>query len=188
MTDATARRKREKVPDLEEENTEDYLQSIRVGEGREEDTEESDDFMPFRQKRKKLSLSKAKPTRDLAPSPGYPTLSASTNISELNGDVFGSVVAPSGATSKDVASPGDGGPRTPPHQICYSVSENHKLLERLRDEKQLAKSSLEPICSNIIDTTNKHMVKRPRLDRDYHLELVINDATKYIDELIERSH
>ena len=84
----------------------------------------------------------AKPTRDLALSPEYPTRSASTNISELNGDVFGSVVAPPEATIKDVASPEDGRPQTPPYQICYSVSENHRLLEHLRDKKQMAKSSL----------------------------------------------
>jgi hypothetical protein len=43
----------------------------------------------------------------------------------------------------------------------------------------------EPICSNIIDTTNKHLMKRLKLNRDYHWESVISDTTKYIDELID---
>ncbi|CAG8517840.1 4945_t:CDS:10 [Cetraspora pellucida] len=45
----------------------------------------------------------------------------------------------------------------------------------------------EPICSNIIDTTNKHLIERLQLNCDYHLEPIINDTTKYIDELIESS-
>jgi len=82
----------------------------------------------------------AKPTRDMASSssPGVTTMPSKplSSCSETPVD------AESAGYSKDVASPRDGRPRTPPHQIYYSVSENHNLLERLRDEKQRAKSSL----------------------------------------------
>ncbi|CAG8744757.1 8434_t:CDS:2, partial [Funneliformis mosseae] len=45
----------------------------------------------------------------------------------------------------------------------------------------------EPICSNIIDTTNKHSMDRLEIKRDYTWVSVINEATKYIDELINNS-
>ncbi len=43
----------------------------------------------------------------------------------------------------------------------------------------------EPICSNIIDTTNKHLMDRLEIKRDYTWVPVINKATEYIDELID---
>ncbi|CAG8748318.1 23345_t:CDS:10 [Gigaspora margarita] len=86
----------------------------------------------------------------------------------------------------DVNNPGYDRPCTPPHQI-HSISRNQDLLRRLREEKLRAKSKIEPICSNIIDTTNKHLMERLQLNCDYHLEPIINDTTKYIDELIESS-
>ncbi|CAG8525618.1 7874_t:CDS:2 [Ambispora gerdemannii] len=86
----------------------------------------------------------------------------------------------------EVNSPGYGRPHTPPHQI-HSTSKNQDLLRRLRGETQQAKSPMELICSNIMDTTNKHLMKRLKLNRDYHWGPIINDTTKYIDELIENS-
>ncbi|RIA96236.1 hypothetical protein C1645_409565 [Glomus cerebriforme] len=74
-------------------------------------------------------------------------------------------------------------PHTPPHQI-RSTSENQDLLKRVRQEKQRTKSTYEPICSNIIDTTNKLLMDRLKIKRDYTWDPVTNDATKYIDELI----
>ncbi|CAG8611788.1 11551_t:CDS:10 [Funneliformis caledonium] len=76
-------------------------------------------------------------------------------------------------------------PRTPPRQIQQSTSRNQDLIRRLGEAKSRVKSQIEPICSNIIDTTNKHLMERLQLDHDYHWETIINDATKYIDELIE---
>ncbi|CAG8630582.1 1993_t:CDS:2, partial [Paraglomus occultum] len=75
-------------------------------------------------------------------------------------------------------------PRTPPHQI-RSTSKNQDLLERLRQEKERTKSTYEPICSNIIDTTNKLLMDRLQIKRDYTWDPVTNEATKYIDELID---
>ncbi|RGB40374.1 hypothetical protein C1646_406911 [Rhizophagus diaphanus] len=77
-------------------------------------------------------------------------------------------------------------PHTPPHQI-RSTSENQDVLKRLRQEKQRTKSTYEPICSNIIDTTNKLLMDRLKIKRDYRWYPVTNDATKYIDELINSS-
>ncbi|CAG8627688.1 7913_t:CDS:2, partial [Paraglomus occultum] len=45
----------------------------------------------------------------------------------------------------------------------------------------------EPICSNIIDTTNKLLMDRLQIKRDYTWNPVTNEATKYIDELIDNS-
>ncbi|RGB41259.1 hypothetical protein C1646_752321 [Rhizophagus diaphanus] len=45
----------------------------------------------------------------------------------------------------------------------------------------------EPICSNIVDAANKHLMERLQLNHDYHWKPIINDATKYINELIESS-
>ncbi|CAG8658862.1 7363_t:CDS:2, partial [Acaulospora colombiana] len=45
----------------------------------------------------------------------------------------------------------------------------------------------EPICSNIIDTTNKLLMDRLKIKRDYTWDPVTNEATKYIDELIDNS-
>ncbi|KAF0365661.1 hypothetical protein F8M41_013808 [Gigaspora margarita] len=92
----------------------------------------------------------------------------------------------SAGSSGDVNNLGYDRPCTPPHQI-HSISKNQDLLRRLREEKLQAKSKIEPICSNIIDTTNKHLRERLQLNCDYHLGSIINDATKYIDELIESS-
>jgi len=85
-----------------------------------------------------------------------------------------------GATEKtsginEVNSPGYDRPRTP----------NQDLIRRLREVKLRVKSQIEPICSNIVDTTNNHLMERLQLNHDYHWEPIINDATKYIDELIE---
>jgi len=77
-------------------------------------------------------------------------------------------------------------PHTLPHQI-RSTSENQDLLKRLRQEKQRTKSTYEPIGSNIIDTTNKLLMDRLEIKRDYTWDPVTNDATKYIDELIDSS-
>ncbi|CAG8612503.1 10826_t:CDS:2, partial [Acaulospora colombiana] len=78
-------------------------------------------------------------------------------------------------------------PHTPPHQI-NSTSKNQDLPKRLRQEKQRTKSTYEPICSNIIDTTNKPLMGRLKIKRDYTWDPVTNDATKYIDELIDNSN
>ncbi|CAG8461569.1 18029_t:CDS:10 [Acaulospora morrowiae] len=86
----------------------------------------------------------------------------------------------------DVNSSGWDIPRTPPHQIC-STSKNQDLLKRLRQEKQRVKSTYEPICSNIIDTTNKPLMDRLKIERDYTWDPFTNEATKYIDELIDNS-
>ncbi|RGB25024.1 hypothetical protein C1646_475325 [Rhizophagus diaphanus] len=86
----------------------------------------------------------------------------------------------------EVNSPEYNRPHTPPHQI-RSTSENQDLLKRLRQEKQRTKSTYEPICSNIIDTTNKLLIDRLKIKRDYTWDPVTNEATKYIDELIDNS-
>ncbi|CAB4404473.1 unnamed protein product [Rhizophagus irregularis] len=50
------------------------------------------------------------------------------------------------------------------------------------------KSVFEPISSNIIDTTNNHLMKRLNINRNYHLWVpIVNDATEYIDQLIDNS-
>ncbi|CAG8841435.1 14152_t:CDS:2, partial [Racocetra persica] len=77
-------------------------------------------------------------------------------------------------------------PHTPPRQI-HSTSKNQELLARLRQEKQRTRSTYEPICSNIIDTTNKLLMDRLKIKCDYIWDPVTNDATKYIDELIDSS-
>ncbi|CAG8507593.1 3715_t:CDS:10, partial [Funneliformis caledonium] len=87
-------------------------------------------------------------------------------------------------SSNDVISLRDDRPSTPTHQI-YSTTTNQDILDRLLKEKQRAKSTFEPICSNIIDTTNKHSMDRLEIKRDYTWVSVINEATKYIDELID---
>ncbi|CAG8666141.1 3388_t:CDS:2, partial [Acaulospora morrowiae] len=43
------------------------------------------------------------------------------------------------------------------------------------------------LCSNIIDTTNKLLMNRLKIKRDYTWDPVTNEATKYIDELIDNS-
>ncbi|RHZ80948.1 hypothetical protein Glove_130g182 [Diversispora epigaea] len=75
---------------------------------------------------------------------------------------------------------------TPPLQISTSVNQN--LLDQLDKEKENAKLNIEPICSNIIDTTNKNLMARLQLERDYCIEPNFNATTKYIDELIDKSH
>ncbi|CAG8781066.1 23882_t:CDS:10, partial [Gigaspora margarita] len=102
-----------------------------------------------------------------------------------------SLEMPIGATEmtsdiNDVNSSGCDIPRTPPHQIC-STSKNQDLLKRLRQEKQGVKSTYEPICSNIIDTANKPLMDRLKIERDYTWDPITNEATKYIDELIDNS-
>ncbi|CAG8770346.1 1756_t:CDS:2, partial [Acaulospora morrowiae] len=81
-------------------------------------------------------------------------------------------------------------PSTPEHQI-YPTSANQDLLGRLNQEKQRLISSIfynnEPICSNIIDTTNTLLMDRLKIKRDYLWVSVVNDATEYIDELIDNS-
>ncbi|CAB4401516.1 unnamed protein product [Rhizophagus irregularis] len=50
------------------------------------------------------------------------------------------------------------------------------------------KSVFEPISSNIIDTTNNHLMKRLNIEHNYHLWVpIVNDATEYIDQLIDNS-
>ncbi|CAG8619192.1 7322_t:CDS:10 [Paraglomus brasilianum] len=102
-----------------------------------------------------------------------------------------SLEMPIGATEmtsdiNNVNSSGCDIPRTPPHQI-HSTSENQDLLKRLSQEKQRTKSTYEPICSNIIDTTNRLLMDRLQIKRDYTWDPVTNEATKYIDELIDNS-
>ncbi|GES89912.1 C2H2-type zinc finger transcription factor [Rhizophagus clarus] len=160
------------------------------------DYEESDDdFMPVHQPKRKKQLSlpkKAKTTKDTpSSSPGVPNLSSSsslreqvkatnTNADDDDGDFISSNKSTiSRSHWKDTQ-------HTPPHQI-YSISENQNLLTRLRNEKQRAKSTMEPICSNIVDTTNKNLMERLQYQYDHRWEPVINDATKYIDKLIENS-
>ncbi|CAG8590247.1 10885_t:CDS:10 [Diversispora eburnea] len=75
---------------------------------------------------------------------------------------------------------------TPPLQISTTVNQN--LLDQLDKEKENAKLNIEPICSNIIDATNKNLMTRLQLERDYYVEPIFNATTKYIDELIENSH
>ncbi|CAG8698591.1 8193_t:CDS:2, partial [Acaulospora morrowiae] len=55
-------------------------------------------------------------------------------------------------------------PSTPEHQICSTYA---NLLRRLNQEKQRVESKLEPICSNIIDTTNKLLMERLKIKRGY---------------------
>ncbi|RIB04216.1 hypothetical protein C2G38_2284865 [Gigaspora rosea] len=43
----------------------------------------------------------------------------------------------------------------------------------------------EPIYSNIIDTTNKPLIDRLKIECDYTWHPITNKATKYIDELID---
>ncbi|CAG8634525.1 11984_t:CDS:10, partial [Ambispora gerdemannii] len=123
---------------------------------------------------------------NLSSSPGVPNLSSSPGIT--NPSSSKSVGSTRGDTKMmdEVNNPGYNRPHTPPHQI-YSTSENQNLLTRLRNEKQRAKSTMEPICSNIVDTTNKNLMERLQYQYDHRWEPVINDATKYIDELIENS-
>ncbi|GBB87107.1 hypothetical protein RclHR1_18300009 [Rhizophagus clarus] len=66
----------------------------------------------------------------------------------------------------EINSPEYDRPHTPPHQI-RSTSENQDLLKRLRQEKQRTKSTYEPICSSIIDTTNKLLMDRLKIKRNY---------------------
>ncbi|CAG8613755.1 11877_t:CDS:2 [Ambispora gerdemannii] len=75
--------------------------------------------------------------------------------------------------------------RTPTRQIVYPANPN--LFNQLNKEKQRAKTTCEPICSNIIDTTNNLLMERLKIKRDYPWASVINEATKYIDELIDNS-
>ncbi|CAG8474348.1 9415_t:CDS:10 [Diversispora eburnea] len=88
--------------------------------------------------------------------------------------------------SSDVINPMHDGPCTPPHQI-RSASMDQDLLERLREEKQRTESTYDPICSNIIDTTDLPLMKRLKIKRDYTLVSVTNGTMKYIYELIDNS-
>ncbi|CAI2195336.1 17989_t:CDS:2, partial [Funneliformis geosporum] len=46
----------------------------------------------------------------------------------------------------------------------------------------------KPISSNIIDITNNHLMERLNIKCDYHLWVpIVNDATKYINQLIDNS-
>ncbi|CAG8485720.1 12338_t:CDS:10 [Ambispora leptoticha] len=85
-----------------------------------------------------------------------------------------------------VNSPRNDRPSTPSHQI-YSTTKNQELLNLLNQEKQRSKSAFEPICSNIIDTTNELLMERLKIKRDYKWVPVINKATEYINELINNS-
>lgn len=161
-----------------------------------------DDFIPVRQlKRKKvLSLPKKSKESVSSSSGGVPNPSSSsllreqvkttnTNTDDDNGDFISSNKSTiSRSHWKDTSSSSlqSLGPHTPPRQI-YSTSENQNLLVRLKNEKQQAKSTMEPICSNIVDTTNKNLMERLQYQYDHRWELVTNDATKYIDKLIENS-
>ncbi|RIB08608.1 hypothetical protein C2G38_2211234 [Gigaspora rosea] len=65
----------------------------------------------------------------------------------------------SAGPSGDVNNLGYDRPCTPPHQI-HSISRNQDLLRQLREEKLQTKSEIKSIRSNIIDTTNKHLMER----------------------------
>ncbi|CAG8653701.1 16232_t:CDS:10 [Rhizophagus irregularis] len=135
---------------------------------RERDQDESDyDFMPVRQLKRKKQLSLPKKNKESVYS------AKKVIISALDPALPGN-------------SPEYDKPHTPPHQIC-SISDNQDLIKRLKQEKLRAKSTYEPICSNIIDTTNKILVDRLKIKRDYKWDPVINNATNYIDELINNS-
>ncbi|CAG8518917.1 16579_t:CDS:10, partial [Acaulospora morrowiae] len=173
-----------------------------------ERSESDDDFRPPKKstKRKKnLSLRKSKESVDSAVSKkvrttmGMPSLpvvrreaTAQSNSSNKSSIVrYSSSNSESGGATgitsgiNEINSLEYDRSHTPPHQI-RSASENQDLLKRLRQEKQRTKST-EPICSNIIDTTNKLLMNRLKIKRDYTWDPVTNEATKYIDELIDNS-
>ncbi|CAG8650325.1 10217_t:CDS:10, partial [Ambispora gerdemannii] len=72
-------------------------------------------------------------------------------------------------------------------RLCSDSTNKAKGNNVIRDNTPL-QTSTEPICSNIIDTTNKNLMARLQLERDYYVEAIFNATTKYIDELIENSH
>ncbi|GES93772.1 hypothetical protein GLOIN_2v1580400 [Rhizophagus clarus] len=166
------------------------------------DYEESDDdFMPVHQPKRKKQLSlpkKAKTTKDTpSSSPGVPNLSSSsslreqvkatnTNADDDDGDFISSNKSTiSRSHWKDTSSSS--------LQSLESAGSNRgdtKMMDEVNNpgnEKQRAKSTMEPICSNIVDTTNKNLMERLQYQYDHRWEPVINDATKYIDKLIENS-
>ncbi|CAB5373632.1 unnamed protein product [Rhizophagus irregularis] len=155
---------------------------------------DDDDFqpaIPTTQKRKNLSLKRDKKSNVSA---------KKVKRAEENVDPFFSSNKAEGSTSSDSHSKNTSSSRsspslerpiarssTPDHQI-YSTSVNQELIKRLNQEKRQVKSIFEPISSNIIDTTNIHLMKRLNIKRDYHLWVpVVNDATEYIDQLIDNS-
>ncbi|CAG8596528.1 13363_t:CDS:2 [Acaulospora morrowiae] len=71
-------------------------------------------------------------------------------------------------------------------KTTYSASSNslyirkQDLIKRLRQEKLRTKSTYEP-------TTNKLLMDRLKIKRDYKWDSVTNETTEYIDELIDNS-
>ncbi|RIA88253.1 hypothetical protein C1645_251806 [Glomus cerebriforme] len=166
--------------------------------------ESDDDFIPVHQPKRKKQLSiskenkesvgsapskKAKTTKDTpSSSRGVSDPSSSQGVPRPSSSqgVPSSLSSESARSSTEMTSGYDRS-RTPTHQIQQSTSRNQDLIRGLRKVKLQVKSQIEPICSNIVDTTNKHLMERLQLNHNYHLEPIINDATKYIDELIENS-
>ncbi|GBB99994.1 hypothetical protein RclHR1_03700002 [Rhizophagus clarus] len=121
-----------------------------------------------------------------SPSQGAPNASSSLGVPKPFSSSLESAGSSAEMTINEINSPEYDRPHTPPHQI-RSTSKNQDLLKQLRQEKQRTKSTYEPICSNIIDTTNKLLMDRLKIKRDYTWDSVTNEATEYIDELIDNS-
>ncbi|CAG8642499.1 4768_t:CDS:10, partial [Ambispora gerdemannii] len=157
-----------------------------------ERSESDDDFRPPKKstaKRKKnLSLRKSKESVDSAVSKKVRTTKGMPSLPVVRREAPGEATTQSDSSNKSSivrysSSNSESGGATG----ITSASENQDLLKRLRQEKQRTKSTYEPICSNIIDTTNKLLMNRLKIKRDYTWDPVTNEATKYIDELIDNS-
>ncbi|CAB4442243.1 unnamed protein product [Rhizophagus irregularis] len=156
------------------------------------DSQSDDDFQPSNQatmRKKRFSLKKNK-SINVSPVNGSPMGVSPTNISPVNispinlsfANVSLTNISPAIVSPTDV-SPVNVSPSTPIEKI-HSTRETQELLKKLQNEKTLAKSILEPICSNIIDTTNIPLMKRLGINQVYSWVPVVNETTKYIDELI----
>ncbi|PKY54949.1 hypothetical protein RhiirA4_427144 [Rhizophagus irregularis] len=153
------------------------------------DSQSDDDFQPSNQatmRKKRFSLKKNKSVNvspvNVSPTGVSPTNISPVNISPINlsfANVSLTNISPAIVSPTDV-SPVNVSPSTPIEKI-HSTRETQELLKKLQNEKTLAN---EPICSNIIDTTNIPLMKRLGINQVYSWVPVVNETTKYIDELI----
>ncbi|CAI2198593.1 20434_t:CDS:2, partial [Funneliformis geosporum] len=152
------------------------------------DLQSDDDFiMPIQPKRKK-QLSLSRKSKESEESVSTKKVNPFVSSNEAEGSTNSDFSRPhSKNTSSSSSSPSlerpIARPSIPDHQI-YSTSVNQELIKRLNQEKQQIKS----IFSNIIDITNNHLMERLNIKCDYHLWVpIVNDATKYINQLIDNS-
>ncbi|RGB42060.1 hypothetical protein C1646_751390 [Rhizophagus diaphanus] len=153
------------------------------------DSQSDDDFQPSNQatmRKKRFSLKRNKSinvsTVNVSPTGVSPTNISPVNVSPINlsfANVSLTNISPAIVSPTNI-SPVNVSPSTPIEKI-HSTRETHELLKKLNNEKTLAN---EPICSNIIDTTNMPLMKRLGINQVYSWVPVVNETTKYIDELI----